>query len=74
MLPFIGRAVTLAGVDSVNAPQALRERAWARLAADLDLGKLALATTEIGLADVPATARAILQGKVRGRTLVDVNR
>jgi acrylyl-CoA reductase (NADPH) len=74
MLPFIGRAVTLAGVDSVNAPQALRERAWARLAADLDLDKLALATTEIGLADVPATARAILQGKVRGRTLVDVNR
>jgi acrylyl-CoA reductase (NADPH) len=74
MLPFIGRAVTLAGVDSVNAPQALRERAWARLAADLDLGKLALATTEIGLADVPATACAILQGKVRGRTLVDVNR
>ena len=74
MLPFIGRAVTLAGVDSVNAPQALRERAWARLAADLDPGKLALATTAIGLADVPATARAILQGKVRGRTLVDVSR
>jgi acrylyl-CoA reductase (NADPH) len=73
-LPFILRAVTLAGIDSVNAPQGLRELAWQRLATDLDLGKLAMATTEIGLAEVPAAARAVLQGQVRGRTLVDVRR
>jgi acrylyl-CoA reductase (NADPH) len=73
-LPFILRAVTLAGIDSVNAPQGLRELAWQRLAADLDLGKLAVASTEIGLAEVPAAARAVLQGQVRGRTLVDVRR
>lgn len=73
-LPFILRAVTLCGIDSVNAPQALREQAWRRLATDLDLLKLAFASTEIGLADVPATAHAILHGQVRGRTIVDVNR
>jgi acrylyl-CoA reductase (NADPH) len=73
-LPFILRAVTLCGIDSVNAPQALREQAWQRLASDLDLRKLSMATTEIGLADVPGTARAILQGQVRGRTIVNVNR
>jgi acrylyl-CoA reductase (NADPH) len=73
-LPFILRAVTLRGIDSVNAPRALRQQAWQRLATDLDLRKLALATTGIGLADVPATAGAILRGQVRGRTIVDVNR
>ncbi|WP_038966950.1 MDR family oxidoreductase [Bradyrhizobium diazoefficiens] len=71
--PFILRAVTLAGIDSVNAPNALREKAWIRLAADLDFSKLASTTTEIGLADVPAVATSILKGQVRGRTVVDVN-
>ena len=28
---------------------------------------------EVGLAEVPAVGRAILEGKVRGRTVVDVN-
>ena len=34
--PFILRGVTLAGVDSVMAPQPARRDAWARLARDLD--------------------------------------
>src|SRR5713101_509332 len=44
VLPFILRNVTLAGIDSVNAPQAVRLQAWSRLASDLDLGKLARTT------------------------------
>lgn len=72
VLPFILRNVTLAGIDSVNAPQAVRLEAWSRLARDLDLGKLAAATNLIGLAEVPETARRILKGEVRGRTIVDV--
>ena len=74
MVPFILRNVTLAGIDSVHAPQSVRQVAWQRLAADLDLAKLGLTIEEIGLAQVPEVAAAILQGKVRGRTLVDVNR
>ncbi|MER2177362.1 MAG: MDR family oxidoreductase [Stenotrophomonas maltophilia] len=73
VLPFILRNVTLAGIDSVNAPYAAREQAWTRLASDLDLGKLARTTQVIGLAEVPALAGQVLQGRVQGRTVVDVN-
>ncbi|MCW1246735.1 oxidoreductase [Pseudomonas sp. SAICEU22] len=73
VLPFILRNVTLAGIDSVNAPQAARLQAWSRLARDLDVNKLARTTHVIGLAEVPAVAARVLQGQVRGRTVVDVN-
>ncbi|MFQ6559123.1 MDR family oxidoreductase [Pseudomonas sp. Lb2C1-1] len=73
VLPFILRNVTLAGIDSVNAPQAVRLQAWSRLAQDLDLSKLARTTQMVGLAEVPAVAARVLEGKVRGRTVVDVN-
>lgn len=73
VLPFILRNVTLAGIDSVNAPQDVRLAAWSRLATDLDLGKLARATQVVGLADVPGLAEPVLRGQVRGRTVVDVS-
>lgn len=73
VLPFILRNVTLAGIDSVNAPQVVRIEAWSRLARDLDLKKLARTTRVIGLAEVPDVAKRVLQGKVQGRTVVDVN-
>jgi acrylyl-CoA reductase (NADPH) len=73
MAPFILRNITLAGIDSVNAPTSLRREAWARLAKDLDLSKLNSTITEIGLADVPEVAQQILKGQVRGRTVVNVN-
>lgn len=72
--PFILRGVTLYGIDSVMAPQTLRLEAWARLARDLDPAKLEAITREIGLGDAIATAGALLEGKVRGRVVVDVNR
>ncbi|NDZ17704.1 oxidoreductase [Variovorax sp. WS11] len=73
VLPFILRNVTLAGIDAVNAPQTVRIEAWVRLARDLDLKKLARTVQVIGLADVPNVAIRILEGKVQGRTVVDVN-
>jgi acrylyl-CoA reductase (NADPH) len=73
VLPFIIRNVTLAGIDSVNAPPEARLEAWSRLARDLDLKKLAQTTNVIGLAEVPDVAKRILEGKIRGRVVVDVN-
>jgi hypothetical protein len=73
VLPFILRNVTLAGIDSVNAPQRIRVEAWSRLALDLDLKKLAQATQVVGLAEVPDVARSLLEGEIRGRVVVDVN-
>src|SRR5881392_2149847 len=73
VLPFILRNVTLAGIDSVNAPQAVRLEAWSRLARDLDLGKLARTTQVVGLTEVPDVVRRMFAGKVQGRTVIDVN-
>lgn len=73
MAPFILRSVTLAGIDTVNAPMALREQAWARLATDLDPQLLEGMSTVIGLDEAAQTAAQVLRGAVRGRTLVDVN-
>jgi acrylyl-CoA reductase (NADPH) len=70
--PFILRGVALIGIDSVMAPKALRLEAWSRLARDLDLGKLAAMTTTIGLDRVIETGRDILDGKVRGRVVVEI--
>ena len=53
-------------------PQALRLEAWKRLASDLERGKLEAMTSEIGLADVVETGKRILEGGVRGRTVVKV--
>ncbi len=74
VFPFILRGVTLYGIDSVNAPRDKRQRAWGRLARDLDPAVLARLTSEHGLAEVPDLALALLGGQVRGRLVVDVNR
>jgi acrylyl-CoA reductase (NADPH) len=71
--PFILRGVTLAGVDSVMCPKPKRETAWARLATDLDLGLLDRMTERASLDQVPDLGAAIVEGKIRGRVVVDVN-
>ena len=72
--PFILRGVTLYGIDSVMAPLAVRLEAWERLGRDLDISKLDTFTREIGLAEAPVVAAELLEGKVRGRVVVDVKR
>ncbi|MFL5263106.1 MAG: MDR family oxidoreductase [Anaeromyxobacteraceae bacterium] len=72
--PFILRAVTLYGIDSVRAPMPLRVEAWDRLAADLDPAKLAAMTRDIALAEAIDAAGELLAGRVRGRLVVDVKR
>ncbi|KGM40476.1 alcohol dehydrogenase [Aquabacterium sp. NJ1] len=71
--PFILRGVTLAGVDSVMCPRAIRLKAWQRLATDLDVSKLALITQEIGLSDAISIAHKLIEGQVRGRVVVKVD-
>ena len=70
--PFILRGVTLYGIDSVMAPLAVRQEAWARLARDLDVAKLEALTSEVGLAEAIAVGAQIIEGKVRGRVVVNV--
>jgi acrylyl-CoA reductase (NADPH) len=70
--PFILRGVALLGVDSVQCPMPLRLSAWRRLADDLDRGKLASLTTHAPFERVLDVARDIVEGKVRGRVVIDV--
>jgi acrylyl-CoA reductase (NADPH) len=70
--PFILRAVTLAGVDSVYVPKAKRLQAWARLAQDLDRQKLAAITQTRSWKEALDLAPQILAGKVRGRIVLTV--
>jgi acrylyl-CoA reductase (NADPH) len=53
-------------------PMPLREKAWARLATDLDASKLTEITREIVLDDVIEAGAQIIGGKVRGRVVVRV--
>jgi len=70
--PFILRGVTLAGIDSVMAPRARREAAWAKLAAELDAATLESMVTEVSLEGALEAARALMEGRVRGRIVVRV--
>jgi acrylyl-CoA reductase (NADPH) len=70
--PFILRGVSLVGIDSVMCPLPLRQEAWRRLETDLDRGRIAAMTNEIGLADVIAAGQRIVEGRVRGRIVVKI--
>ena len=71
--PFILRGVALYGINSVTAPRQRREKAWQRLASDLNTATLDAMTSEIRLAEVLDKANDILAGKIRGRLVVNVN-
>lgn len=69
--PFILRNVNLLGIDSVYTPMEQRTKTWQRLATDLKpRGLLDSIAVETDLEGVPTVCADILQGKVRGRTLV----
>lgn len=70
VMPFILRGVTLAGVDSVMAPLAKRQRAWDRLASDLSADLLETMVQEISLDQAIEHAQALMAGQVRGRVVV----
>ena len=72
--PFILRGVTLAGGDSVMCPRGDRLEAGRRLGQDLDVAKLELLTEEIGLSQVLDRARELIEGRIRGRLVVDTRR
>jgi acrylyl-CoA reductase (NADPH) len=72
VMPFILRGVTLAGIDSVMAPLPKRQRAWDRLARDLDPALLETMIEEVSLQDAVAKAQQLMAGQVRGRVVVRI--
>ncbi|MEE2033114.1 oxidoreductase, partial [Rhodococcus sp. CC-R104] len=62
------------GIDSVMAPRERRITAWARLSRDLDAGALDAIAQEVTLEEAITAANQLMDGTVRGRIVVDVNR
>lgn len=72
VIPFIIRGVALLGVDSVACPIFRRRIAWARLTKDLPMAKLDAMIERATLEDLPRLGKAILDGQVKGRVVVDL--
>ncbi|WP_292898787.1 acrylyl-CoA reductase (NADPH) [Nitratireductor sp.] len=70
--PFILRGVSLLGVDSVMAPKELRMEAWQRIAKELDHKKLGAIASVVPFSDVISVATDIIEGRVRGRVVVEM--
>jgi len=72
VFPFILRGISLIGISAQNYPGALREPLWIKLATDWKPDNLLELYSEIRLEDIPETVALILQGKLKGRTIVNM--
>jgi acrylyl-CoA reductase (NADPH) len=72
--PFILRGVILVGINSVYRSLADRAEAWSRLAREVDFAKLDGMTRTIPLSGAIDAARELMDGKIRGRVVVDVSK
>lgn len=73
VMPFILRGVTLKGVDSVMAPMINRERAWTSLSELLGAEELSSMSSIKAMSEFPSLADQLLDGKLNGRVVIDVN-
>ena len=71
--PLILRNVSFLGVSSLRTPRAKRIEGWARLARDIDFEKLASLSRVEPLSRIFELAEDIMNNKVRGRVVIDVN-
>ncbi|MDC9508084.1 acrylyl-CoA reductase (NADPH) [Pseudoalteromonas sp. Angola-4] len=69
--PFILRGVSLIGIDSVMRPKKDRVEAWDRLASLVKADYLDKISTEITLEQVIENAEQLMEGKIRGRVVVN---
>jgi acrylyl-CoA reductase (NADPH) len=72
--PFILRGITLYGINSVTQSKQKRIEAWNHLAALCKPDQLQQIAKEISLEEAIEVANDLINGKVRGRVIVDVNR
>lgn len=72
VMPFILRGVALLGVNSTLTALPLRQRAWQRLATDLDASVIDSIARPIPLAEARSAAAELLAGHTRGRLSVSI--
>jgi len=71
VIPFILRATSIVGIDSVMAPFEARQAAWDRVRDLFSAAAYDGFVTEARLGDVPGHAAAMLKGGVAGRVVVN---
>jgi len=72
IFPFILRGISLIGVSSQNYPEPHRRILWEKLANEWKLDNLLNLYTEISMDDLKANIDLILEGKLKGRTIVNL--
>ncbi|MQG24758.1 MAG: oxidoreductase [SAR202 cluster bacterium] len=72
VLPFILRKIQLIGIDSVYCPTNLRKDAWKRLGELITPEEFQSITNEVSLSEIEKPAKLILEGKIQGRTVVNI--
>lgn len=72
VFPFILRGITLIGIDSQNYPMKYREKVWNMLAKNWKPVQISDTYTEIKLEEIQDKIDLILQGKLKGRTIINL--
>ena len=72
VFPFILRGVSLIGIDSQNYPMSYREVVWNKLAKDWKPDNLMDVYKEISLDELSDHIDLMLDGKLKGRTIIDM--
>jgi len=72
VFPFILRGVSLIGIDSQNYPMAYRKVVWNKLAKDWKPDNLMKVYTEISFAELSDNIDLMLDGKIKGRIVLDL--
>ncbi len=72
--PFILRNVTLSGVDCVYASNTKRRKAWNLIEEKLNFKKLKLIQSEKNINDINNLSKKIIEGKIKGRTLISLKK
>ncbi|MBN2765158.1 MAG: YhdH/YhfP family quinone oxidoreductase [Paludibacteraceae bacterium] len=72
VFPFILRGISLIGVSAQNYPMELRKPLWKKLATDWKPAHLMNLYDEISLDELLPVMDMILQGKLKGRTLIKI--
>ena len=72
--PFILRGISLYGIDSGNCALETREQIWRKLASEWKIDRLDNLVREIGLDELDQFIDLILQGKTKGRIVVNMEK
>ncbi len=70
VFPFILRGISLIGISAQNYPMSLRTVLWNKMANEYKPEHLLQLYNEISLEEVPSHIDLILQGKLKGRTII----